>query len=161
MPKGMYRKIKHIEYPEAKTYTGKAQRIFIDLKAPFGALVKKLDWLISNIIEFYTRKKGGKMLRLAIYDLGEVPGPLGLSWRRYNIVWFVHTSPAIGIAVAILGAVAAVLISVGWVILAKKVSEIDWGEAMEKVKPISRYIMIGLGFLAAMLIIPPLLPRGD
>jgi len=159
MPTEMYRKIKHVEYPEAKTYKGKAEMLSLDVKAPFGVLIAKLDWLIKDVIEFYTRQKGSKMLRLAIYDLGETEGLLGLPYRRYNIVWFIHSSPAIGIAIAILGAVAAILIATGFIILAKKVEHVDWGETVKAGLGISRNVMIGIGLLAVIAIVPKLIPE--
>jgi len=119
-----YELVYEYEYPEAKTYVGKAEECTATLTIPLPDQFFPNNWVIDKIADSFAdeiAKEGGQMLDVKIYE-DATP-----TWQtNYRIVATAHASPFPWAVVIPL--VLAIILVVAFINLVIQFKEIDWGE---------------------------------
>ena len=124
VPPPEYELVYHHEYPQGKTYVGKAEECTATLTIPLPDQLFPNSWVIEKIADAFAdevAKEGGEMLDIKIYE-DATP-----TWHTdYKIVATAIASPLPWTPIILL--ILAIILVVAFINLVVQFKDIDWGE---------------------------------
>ncbi|MBA7636602.1 hypothetical protein ES703_44223 [subsurface metagenome] len=123
-PPPEYELVYHHEYPQGKTYVGKAEECTATLTIPLPDQLFPNSWVIEKIADAFANevaKEGGEMLDIKIYE-DATP-----TWHTdYKIVATAIASPLPWTPIILL--ILAIILVLAFINLVVQFKDIDWGE---------------------------------
>ncbi len=124
VPPPEYELVYHQEYPQGKTYVGKAEECTATFTVPLPDQLFPNSWVIEKIADAFAdevAKEGGEMLDIKIYE-DTTP-----TWHTdYKIVATAIASPLPWTPIILL--ILAIILVVAFTVLVVQFKDIDWGE---------------------------------